>query len=281
MQRLLVIVLLFAPTLALADQLSKEACIDAHSRGQDAKEVGKLTLARKLFLSCAQSGCPNAVQGDCARFADDLSALQPTVNFAARDAGGNDLPNTTVWVDGVLVATVIDGKPVEIDPGTRHVRFSNAGRDQVVTVVIASGEKGRVVQARFGGGAGATAAASVTSTRSTTKTTHPKGALVLAITGAVVAVGGGALAFYGMSQIPDACSLTTSECAAPPNDPVFEEAASGARTVNLGIAAAGIGFTALASGVVWYIAGAKTVREVPLQAWLGRDGGGFAVRAEF
>lgn len=280
MQRLFVIVLLLAPTLALADQLSKEACIDAHSRGQDAKEAGKLTLARKLFLSCAQSGCPNAVQGDCARFADDLSSLQPTVNFAARDGAGNDLPNTTVWVDGVLVASVIDGKPVEIDPGTRHVRFSNAGRDQVVTVVIASGEKGRVVQARFGGGATA-AAASVVGTRSPTRTTHPRGALVLAIAGAVVAAGGGALAFYGMSQIPDACSLATNQCAAPPNDPVFEKAASAARTVNIGIATAGIGFTALASGVVWYVAGAKTVREVPLQAWLGRDGGGFAVRTAF
>ena len=87
----------FLPSIALAEPLSKEACIDAHSRGQDAREQGRLTLARKLFLSCAQSSCPVAVQTDCARFADDLTSLQPTVNFVARDAAGNDLPNTTVY----------------------------------------------------------------------------------------------------------------------------------------------------------------------------------------
>src|SRR5262245_15002979 len=128
--------ILASSSVALADTLSKEACVDAHSRGQDARDQGKITLARKLFLTCAQSGCPAAVQGDCARFADDLSNLQPTVNFVARDSNGNDLPNTTVYVDGMLVATQIDGKPIDIDPGNHTVKFSNGGKDELVTVVI-------------------------------------------------------------------------------------------------------------------------------------------------
>ena len=131
-QLLIAFAIVASSSLAYADTLSKEACVDAHSRGQDARDQGKITLARKLFLTCAQSGCPAAVQGDCARFADDLSNLQPTVNFVARDGNGNDLPNTSVYVDGMLVATSIDGRPVDIDPGNHTVKFSNAGKDEVV-----------------------------------------------------------------------------------------------------------------------------------------------------
>src|SRR5258707_12676559 len=87
---------------------SKEACIDAHSKGQDAKEQGKISLARKLFLSCAQAQCPSLVQGDCARFADELARTQPTLSFVARDASGADLPDTTIYIDGVLTVTRLD-----------------------------------------------------------------------------------------------------------------------------------------------------------------------------
>src|SRR5262245_42266097 len=114
---LLVLALVTTSTLAFAGELSKEECLDAHSRGQDAKDQGKLTLARKLFLTCAQSSCPQLVSSDCARFADDLGRLQPTVIFAARDGSGADLPDTTVYIDDALVATRLDdGRPHDIDP---------------------------------------------------------------------------------------------------------------------------------------------------------------------
>src|SRR5678815_1525665 len=111
--------LVCVPIVAVADP-SKEECVDAHSRGQDAREQGKISLARKLFLTCAQNGCPAAVQGDCSRFADDHTSMQPTVVFVARDGNGNDLPATTVYNDGALIVTTLDGKPHDIDPGN-HV----------------------------------------------------------------------------------------------------------------------------------------------------------------
>jgi len=273
-------VLASASTAALADTLSKEACVDAHSRGQDAKEQGKLTLSRKLFLSCAQSSCPTAVQSDCARFADDLGALQPTVNFVARDGNGNDLPNTTVYVDNILVATVIDGKPLEIDPGSHTVKFSNAGRDEAVTVVIGQGEKGRVVQARFGATRSAAVSAGDGTSHSAAQRMHPQAASIIAIGGGVLALAGGALAFYGKSQIPSQCSLSTNECAAPPGDPVFAKASDGARTLDIGIGLAGVGVAAVAGGLVWYFAGAKTT-EAPVQAWVAPTGGGVALSGKF
>ncbi len=281
--------LLASSSLAYADTLSKEACVDAHSRGQDARDQGKITRARQPFWSCAQSGCPTAVQGDCARFADDLSNLQPTVNFVARDGNGNDLPNTSVYVDGMLVATSIDGRPVDIDPGNHTVKFSNAGKDEVVTVVIGSGEKGRVVQARFGSASVSASSSNTVSTpaprKQGPKVTHPKGAMAVAIGGGVIAVAGGALAFYGKSQVPSQCELSSHECAAPPGDPVFKKASDATGTMNLGIAAAGIGVAAMAGGLVWYFAGAKTINEDPTQQaiapWVNSEGGGVSVLGRF
>ena len=281
--------ILASSSVAIADTLSKEACVDAHSRGQDARDQGKITLARKLFLTCAQSGCPAAVQGDCARFADDLSNIQPTVNFVARDGNGNDLPNTSVYVDGMLVATQIDGRPVDIDPGNHTVKFSNAGKDEIVTVVIGSGEKGRVVSARFGSAtsvsSGGSVSTPVAAKPSGPKTTHPKGALLVAISGGVLALAGGGVVFYGRSQMPSVCDVGTHECAAPPGDPVFEEASSAAGTMNLGFITAGVGVAALAGGLVWYFAGAKTEKESSTQQaiapWVNSNGGGVSVLGRF
>jgi hypothetical protein len=284
----------FSTSAALAGDITKEACVDAHSRGQDAKEQGKLSLARKLFFTCAQAGCPAAVQSDCAKFADDLTNLQPSIVFVARDGDGNDLPNTSVYVDGVLMVTALDGKPQDIDPGNHNVRFSHGGRDEIVTVVIGSGEKGRTVQAKFGAPSvakpaqtstadAADAGRLVATRRHVSRTTHPSGSLAIAIGGGFIAAGGTALAFYGASQVPRTCSLSTNECSAPPGDPVFAQAQSGARTMNLGIAIGGVGVAALAGGLVWYLAGAKTTTESTTQVapLVTGDGGGLAVLGRF
>jgi hypothetical protein len=294
MSRPVAIVLAFlclSTTAAVAGDITKESCIDAHSRGQDAKELGKLLLARKLFFTCAQAGCPAAVQSDCAKFADDLTNLQPSIVLVARDGDGNDLPDTTVYVDGVLLVTALDGKPQDIDPGNHSVRFSHGGRDEIVTVVIGSGEKGRRVQARFGAasvaksGRASTAGAGrfVTQRRRVSSTTHPSGSLGIMIGGGIIAAGGAALAFYGTSQVPRNCSLSTNECSAPPGDPVFAQAQSGARTMNLGIVIGGAGVAVLAGGLVWYLAGARTTTESATQVapLVTGDGGGLAVLGRF
>jgi hypothetical protein len=275
-------------------QLSKEACVDAHSRGQDAREQGKISLARKLFLTCAQSGCPAAVQGDCARFADDLTSLQPTIVFVARDGDGNDLPETTVYVDGALILTTLDGKPHDIDPGNHVVKFSNGGKDEVVTVVIGSGEKGRTVSAKFGS---ATPAAPATTTTAATtvdktppkpaapRTTHPKAAMPIAIGGAVLTAAGAGLFIWGRSQVPDQCDIGTHQCAAPPGDPVFKDASDAAGKANMGLVIGGVGAAAVVGGIVWYFAGSKTEKEASTQQaiapYVTGDGGGIAVLGRF
>ncbi len=268
-------------------EVSKEVCIDSHSKGQDARDQGKVSLARKLFLTCAQSACPALVQGDCARFADDLTRMQPTLSFAARDGNGSDLPDTTVYVDDVLTATRLDdGKPYDVDPGKHVVKLVHAGKEQLVTVVVGAGEKGRTVAVTFGDPTPKPVAAAATSerapvTRSQT-TSHPAGAKLAIVVGGVLAVGGGAVGLLGLSRVPANCSVSTHQCAAPPGDESFDKASSAIRMSNIGWITAGIGVVAVAGGFVWYFQGEKTTRSEKLIApWLTPDSAGLAAIGRF
>lgn len=274
---------------AVAD-VSKEACIDSHSQGQDAREQGKVSLARKLFLTCAQSSCPALVQGDCARFADDLTRFQPTLSFTARDGNGADLPDTTVYVDDVLTATRLDdGKPYDVDPGNHVIKLAHAGKEQVLRVVVGAGEKGRTIAVTFGEptppppvAAAAMPAPPPVARRQTAATSHPGGAKVAIIVGGVLAVGGSAVGLIGMSRVPANCSLSTHQCAAPPGDPSFATASSAIRMSNIGWVAAGVGVATAASGFVWYFQGEKKPRNEKLVApWFTPDSAGVAAIGRF
>ena len=280
--------LVLAPLTASAGELSKEQCLDAHSQGQDAKAQNKLTLARKLFMTCAQQACPTLVQGDCARFANDLTQLQPSVTFVARDGNGADLPDTTVYVDDALVVTRLDGNLHDVDPGKHTVRFQNGSKEQVLTIVIGPGEKGRALVATFGGGAvpsPATAAASSGAkapTKPTSVTKHPGLAKPLIYTGVVLAVGGAALATVGMLRVPGNCTLATHQCAAPPGDPSLGTAAGAIKTFNIGLAVGVVGVAAIAGGLTWYIKGAHVEKEkLAVSPWMLSSGGGVAVGGAF
>ena len=288
MQRLFVIAILatFVPAVASAGDLSKEECLDAHGKGQDAKEQGKLTLARKLFLTCAQPSCPTLVSNDCARFADDLTRQQPSISLAARDGSGTDLPDTTVYIDDVLVATRLDdGRPHDVDPGKHLIRFTNGGKEQTVTIVIGAGEQGRTVAATFGqpkaGGPNLTSSSSPAAPKpAAPQDIHPTGAKALMIGGLVVTVAGAAFGAFELSRVPSQCSISTNQCAAAPGDQVFSDAQSAVHLANLGWVATGIGLAAAIGGTVWYYTGVKhpeNKEHFAVAPWASSDGGGFAV----
>ena len=281
MTRLLIILAILIPAIAFADP-SKEECVDAHSRGQDAKEQGKLTLAHKLFLSCAQSACPQLVSNDCARFADDLGRQQPSVSLAARDGSGNDLPDTSVYIDEMLVATRLDdGKPHEIDPGKHVIRFNNGGHDESVTIVIGSGEQGRSVAVVFGSKPSSTATASphATTQPEPPKTIHPTGSRALMIGGLAVTVVGGAFGAYELTRVPSQCSISTNQCAAAPGDPVFAQAQSSVHDANIAWVVTGVGLAAAIGGTIWYVTGAhdSDKERIALTPWVAPGTGGFAL----
>lgn len=244
---------------------SREECVDAHSRAQDLREHGQLARARQTFLSCAQSSCPTVVQQDCARFSEELGQLVPTVTFSARDANAADLPITTVYVDDVLVTSRLDdGRTYEVDPGKHVVRYEHAGKETSLKVVLNQGERGRLLVATF-----VEHAASKRDGHHAAELTEPpipetrRSALPLVVAGlgAAAAVTGGVLFGVGAGSVPDNCSISTKECAAPPGDASFAQAESGVRLANTGIALGISGAVALVGGIVWYLVQPSGSRE--------------------
>ena len=93
------------------------------------------------------------------------------------------------------------------------MKFSNNGKDQVVTIVVGAGEKARAVTATFGSptpndARGSKEPAAEVKKPTGPKVTHPIGAKVAMIGGAVIAAGGVGLAFYGLSKVPSVCWYT-------------------------------------------------------------------------
>jgi hypothetical protein len=266
-----------------AQASSKEECLEAHSRGQDLRDAGRLTTARTAFIACAQASCPQLIQADCARFGEELDRLVPTVSFAARDANGGDLPDTSVAVDDMPIAARLDdGKAYDLDPGRHAVKFTHDGHDAVVTVVLTQGERGRSVIANFPDvGVDLRRAAAVPP--AVAQPHRPIGPLFVAGAGAVAAVTGVVLAIAGMKQVPSDCSLGSHQCVAAPGDPSFDQAHRGVTLANVGIGVGIGGAAVLAGGTFWYFAQPlKLPKEVgQLSPWLGDHTTGLAMHGRF
>lgn len=127
-------------------QEPSSACSEAYVSAQRLERVGKLVEARRAMLTCADASCPGAIQTDCVQWLGELRRKLPSAVFAVRDAGGRDLVDVRVLVDGALVASRIDGKPLDLDPGEHVVRFEPRGaRAHELRVVMREGEQDRAI----------------------------------------------------------------------------------------------------------------------------------------
>src|ERR1700733_10632931 len=128
---------------AFADD--KQDCIAASEAGQDQKLRGSLRGAREQLLICARDVCPAIVRQDCTQWLTEIIAALPSVVVGARDWKGHDLVDVTVSVDGVVVASKLDGKPIAVDPGVHTFRYESASGTEPVEehMVIRQGERNR------------------------------------------------------------------------------------------------------------------------------------------
>lgn len=244
-------------TLALvappASAASRDECVDAHGRGQDLRDRGLLTRAKLMFMTCAQSACPSLVQADCARFGEELSHVVPSVTFGARDSSATDLPNTTVYVDDVLMTTRLDdGRSFELDPGKHVVRYVHDGRETTLKVVLNQGEKGRLLLATFPDPSAPRRPGPDPEPPAAPEVKRSVLPLIVAGVGGAAAIGGGVLFGVGMSRVPSNCSVSTKECAGPPNDPSIDQARSGVSLANVGLSIGVAGAVTLIGSLVWY-----------------------------
>jgi hypothetical protein len=254
---------LFFGDSASAAPPTKDECIETHSRAQDARDRGQLADAKRLFLLCAQSSCPALIQSDCSKFGEDLARSVPSVSFSARDPKGNDLPDTQVFVDGNPVATRLDdGKAHDLDPGKHTIKFVHNGKESTATVVLAVGERGRNISVTIGEApAGpSTEPARPSTEQATTTESRPTLPLVVAGLGGALLVTGGVLLGVGLGGVPGRCSTSSNECAAPPGDPVFDDASSSVNLANLGLGL-GIGGAIIGlGGLIWYFSSSRSER---------------------
>jgi hypothetical protein len=82
----------------------------------------------------------------CTQWLRDLQDTVPTVVLGAKDERGVDLTDVKVTFDGEPLATVLDGKPIELDAGEHVLRFErDASLPAEEKLVLRAGEKARVV----------------------------------------------------------------------------------------------------------------------------------------
>jgi len=134
---------------AFADD--KQDCIAASEAGQDKKLRGNLREAREQLLICARDVCPAIVRQDCTQWLTEIIAALPSVVVGARDWQGHDLVDVTVSVDGVVVASKLDGKPIGVDPGAHRFHYESASGAPPVDeqMLIRQGERNRALTVTF------------------------------------------------------------------------------------------------------------------------------------
>jgi len=126
------------------------ACIASHRSGQRAKLEGHLRNAAKLFATCsADASCPAVVRDDCSKFLEETNRALPTVIFAVVEDDARDLTDVKVFADDELIASSLNGRAVELDPGPHHFRFAMP-QGQVVKqdALVREGEKDRLIRVK-------------------------------------------------------------------------------------------------------------------------------------
>ncbi len=120
----------------------KSACLEAVAQGQNLRDEHRLVEAREQFRICASPACPAVVKADCATWAVEAERSIPTVLTSAKDAAGNDVADASVAIDGVVVASKLDGQPIAVNPGPHTFRFVRTdGTTAEQRIVLEPGRK--------------------------------------------------------------------------------------------------------------------------------------------
>jgi hypothetical protein len=302
-------------TRALADATS--ACTTAAEDGQRARASGKLRAARSSFLSCSGAGgqqCPSVVQRDCAKWAAELADATPTIVLDARDTQGHDVGDARVTIDGEVVRNALDGKAIEVDPGSHVILLERPnGARGSETIIAKEGVKARVVRVAFGDASPMQPASANRNEQTAKGGDDPQQAPTAGTTGGhtvwpwiVVGVGGvsmvtGLLLILTAPDLPPGCDTSTSLCTpfgkdASGRDIETQEELS-KRQQQAGTATDQptwgtvvlIGGTLIAlGGVAWHFLeptgpskGSGRQRKPHVAPWIGSGGGGLAASGTF
>jgi hypothetical protein len=187
-------------------------CLAASDQGQQQRDDGKYHRARESFATCARNVCPAMVRRDCLKWLADLDQATPTLVFGARNEAGGDLVDVTVLVDGALLLSKLDGKPVAVDPGTHLLHFQTAGYPAVEQqVVVRAGEKERLLSIQFGTPPPLVPSTPPAKTRAEGGDEEPRTSAW--VFGGIAIVAFVSEAYFGISGLSDRSSLKSQPCA--------------------------------------------------------------------
>lgn len=140
------------PSLAYAAPSSSsetKECIAAFDEGQRLKTEHHLKDAHTRLLACSKEACPSVLRADCAEVLRNVQNALPSIVLAADD-GGKDVVDVKVTHGNDVLATALDAKAIELDPGTYEVTFEHGANKPIkLQFVLREGEKNRVVKASF------------------------------------------------------------------------------------------------------------------------------------
>lgn len=254
----------------LAEQGDKAECFDAYDRAQRLRKAGKLEASRDQLIACALDTCPELTRPDCIKWLREVEDAMPTIIIRARGEDGADLTDIRLWLDGVAWLKHLDGNAVPIDPGRHTLRFQHGqGPSVEQTLMIAQGEKNRIVTLRFESKARAKAAAAGSGGKprepgSQTESASNTGPLVL---GAFGLVSLGISAYFELKGINDRDHLFDTCAPRCPEDDVDHAY----RELLIGDIAGAVGFASLTGAAIWLLATPSPRAEAPPSA--GKSGG--------
>ncbi len=242
----------------------KEECFNSAEKAQKLKNDKKLSAARQQVLVCARDVCPAVVKSDCVKWLNEIDTAIPTVTVRARDKDNHDVVDVKVYVDGQLLLSKLQGTSVPIDPGQHKVRYEFPnGQSTEETVLIAEGEKDRVLRVEMKSSGAVEASGGGSTSAGGSSQPPPGGEEKKGGVGVgpwiVGGIGLASLIGFGIMEIPiqtgasdlqNGCGKTKS-CTQAQIDSVQ----------NLYVPAGilmGVGFAGLAVGVTWLIIAAAT-----------------------
>jgi hypothetical protein len=137
------------PLAAAADE--KRVCANAYERAQELRRGGSLRASREQLVVCARDRCPDFTRVDCMKWLREIDEDTPSLVVRAQSAGGLDVPDVRVFLDGVLLTTRLDGRPVAVDPGPHTIGVEREEGAPIVEqrLVVLMGEKNRIVSVTF------------------------------------------------------------------------------------------------------------------------------------
>ena len=132
---------------AFAEKLD---CPTASEEAQRLRDKNRYLEARELFHRCSQTSCPSIVRKDCTKWLTELDEATPSIVIAAQDGAGADIADVKVELDGKVIATRVDGRPIPIDPGEHVLRAEADGQTPITQKLIARvNEKNRIIRVAF------------------------------------------------------------------------------------------------------------------------------------